>query len=57
MKGIEEFPSFILDSGILEQNGFFVLEHISTKSFTQIQGFTEARQYGQTVFSFFGIGS
>jgi 16S rRNA (guanine(966)-N(2))-methyltransferase RsmD len=57
MKGIEEFPSFVLSADLLTPGGFFVLEHISTKSFDQIQGFTESRHYGQSVFSFFGSGS
>jgi 16S rRNA (guanine(966)-N(2))-methyltransferase RsmD len=57
MKGIEAFPSLILEPGILNPEGFFVLEHISTKSFTKTPGFKEARHYGQSVFSFFGAGS
>lgn len=57
MKEIMEFPSFLLDAGILKDDGFFVLEHISTKSFEHIPCFKEARHYGQTVFSFFGAGS
>ncbi len=57
MNGIAEFPGFILQSGVLTENGFFVLEHISTLNFSFIPGFMEARNYGQSVFSFFGQGS
>lgn len=56
LKGISEFPSFVLDAQILSREGFFILEHISTKSFEQTAGFREARHYGQTVFSFFALG-
>lgn len=57
MKDIETFPVFVLDAHILEQDGFFVLEHSSTKVFDKVSGFREARHYGQSVFSFFGAGS
>ncbi len=57
LKGIEEFPAIILAASILAPDGFFVLEHTSTKSFDQVKGFREARHYGQSVFSFFGLGS
>lgn len=57
MKGIEDFPAVLLEAKILSPEGFFVLEHISTKSFDKTSGFTEARHYGQSVFSFFGSGS
>jgi 16S rRNA (guanine966-N2)-methyltransferase len=57
MKDIETFPGFIMESDILLPDGFFVLEHISTKVFDKVHGFKEARHYGQSVFSFFGAGS
>ncbi|MEO6131079.1 MAG: RsmD family RNA methyltransferase [Saprospiraceae bacterium] len=57
MKGIEDFPEFVFTSEILSPGGFFVLEHISMKSFEKVSGFKEARNYGQSVFSFFAIGS
>src|SRR6185369_3823995 len=56
MQGIGEFPGFLLQSDILTENGFFVLEHISTLNFSSIPGFKESRNYGQSVFSFFGQG-
>jgi 16S rRNA (guanine(966)-N(2))-methyltransferase RsmD len=57
LKGILEFPNVILDSSILNPNGFFALEHSSKISFEKNTGFREARHYGQSVFSFFGLGS
>ena len=57
LKGLEEFPSLVLESAILKPGGIFVLEHISKKSFSDLEGFKEARNYGQSVFSFFGSGS
>jgi 16S rRNA G966 N2-methylase RsmD len=57
MNGIENFPDFMLHADVLSPGGFFVLEHISTKSFNLTPGFKEARHYGQSVFSFFGAGS
>jgi 16S rRNA (guanine966-N2)-methyltransferase len=57
MRGVEDFPAFILHAGVLKPEGFFVLEHISTKTFDKTPGFKEARHYGQSVFSFFGAGS
>ena len=57
LKGLEEFPEFLLESGILTPDGIFVLEHPSKKSFESVPGFKEARHYGQSVFSFFGLGS
>lgn len=57
MNGITDFPSLLLESGILAPKGIFVLEHPSRKSFDQVLGFVESRQYGQSVFSFFSLGS
>lgn len=57
MQGIAEFPGSILRSDVLSENGFFVLEHTSTLNFSSLLGFREARNYGQSVFSFFGQGS
>lgn len=57
MKGLESFPEKLLSANILKPTGFFVLEHISTKTFDKTAGFKEARTYGQSVFSFFAAGS
>lgn len=57
MQDLDEFPKIILEANILTPDGIFVLEHPSRKKFNHIPGFKEARQYGQSVFSFFGLGS
>ncbi len=57
MDQLEQFPLKVLNAGMLNPDGFFVLEHIANKKFDKIEGFMEARQYGQSVFSFFTAGS
>jgi 16S rRNA (guanine(966)-N(2))-methyltransferase RsmD len=57
MKGIQEFPSFLLESRVLSADGLFVLEHMANMNFENISGFTEYRNYGQSAFSFFRQGS
>lgn len=57
MTGIELIPEKVLQADLLKADGFFVLEHIVHKSFEKTKGFQEARQYGQSVFSFFATGS
>ncbi|HJW28024.1 MAG TPA: RsmD family RNA methyltransferase [Saprospiraceae bacterium] len=56
MKGIEEFPAFVLKANVIAPNGFFVLEHASQVNFSSVSGFTEVRHYGQSAFSFFKPG-
>ncbi len=57
MDQVDYFPSKVLQAKLLKPNGFFVFEHMATKNFEKTEGFMEARQYGQSVFSFFGAGS
>jgi 16S rRNA (guanine(966)-N(2))-methyltransferase RsmD len=57
LKGLVELPSIIMEASILTPNGFLVLEHTSRIKFDQLRDFKEARQYGQSVFSFFAPGS
>ena len=54
---LPELIDDIRKHGILTQNGFFVLEHVSSKKFEGFPGFMEQRKYGQSAFSFFGAGS
>jgi len=56
-KSLDELVYTVLNEEVMEGNGFFVLEHISKLKFDETPGFTEARHYGQTVFSFFAPGS
>ena len=57
MKGIREFPAFVLKSNVLTTNGLFVLEHMANLDFASVGGFKEVRTYGQSAFSFFHAGS
>ncbi len=57
MKDLDVIPLLIQDMSALAPGGFFVLEHASSRSFSTVRGFTEARPYGQSVFSFFSPGS
>ncbi len=53
MKGIEELPGLIFNSGILDREGIFILEHSSKKNFSDFMYFFRLRQYGNVNFSFF----
>jgi 16S rRNA (guanine(966)-N(2))-methyltransferase RsmD len=50
---IELLVQMIRQKRLLDQSGFFVLEHTSKRKFDHLMGFREARHYGQSVFSFF----
>lgn len=56
-KHLEELIASVINNGVLEEKGFFVLEHVSKIKFDKMLSFREARSYGQTVFSFFAPGS
>jgi 16S rRNA (guanine966-N2)-methyltransferase len=49
-----DLPEAVMDSGILEKNGLFILEHGDRIDLSQKRGFLEHRRYGQVHFSFFG---
>lgn len=50
---LEELPGIVLDSGLLKEDGFFILEHPRNMSFNEHDGFFEHRSYGSVNFSFF----
>jgi 16S rRNA (guanine966-N2)-methyltransferase len=56
-KHLEDLIVAVTNGEVLEEKGFFVLEHVSKIKFDNIPSFKEARNYGQTVFSFFAPGS
>lgn len=56
-KQMDELLETVLAGVQLKPDGFFVLEHSSKLKFNEVSLFSEARQYGQTVFSFFKQGS
>lgn len=50
---LQELPEIILNSNILKENGWFILEHSSSISFKENTFFKEERKYGKVHFSFF----
>ena len=53
MEKIDALPDVILNSPLLEENGWFVLEHSRNYDFSQHPMFSEHRNYGNVNFSFF----
>ncbi len=49
----EMLPAMILDSGILKDEGLFILEHSKIHDFSETPGFARTRRYGNVNFSFF----
>jgi 16S rRNA (guanine966-N2)-methyltransferase len=50
---LKDIPDLVIQAGILNENGFFVLEHPRSISFTNHEFFFEHRNYGGVNFSFF----
>jgi 16S rRNA (guanine966-N2)-methyltransferase len=50
---LKEIPDLIIRSGILKEDGFFVLEHPKSMDFKSHEMFFEQRNYGSVNFSFF----
>jgi 16S rRNA (guanine966-N2)-methyltransferase len=53
LEGIESIPDLIFDSGLLDEEGLFILEHSSRYRFEQHPGFSQHRNYGSVNFTFF----
>lgn len=53
LRWIEKIPELVFESGVLKDEGIFILEHPKTISFTGTRWFTEHRRYGEVNFSFF----
>jgi 16S rRNA (guanine966-N2)-methyltransferase len=51
---IEEIPGLVTGSGIIKDEGFFILEHPRNMNFESYPLFFEHRNYGGVNFSFFG---
>jgi len=54
LKWLDEIPKMIFDNETLAENGLFVLEHNPNHSFKDFEYYQEERNYGTTIFSFFG---
>jgi 16S rRNA (guanine966-N2)-methyltransferase len=50
---LRELPDLVTESGVMKEDGFFVLEHPKALSFTSHKLFFEHRNYGGVNFSFF----
>ena len=50
---LKTIPDLILESGVLKEDGFFILEHPRSMSFSDHRAFFEHRNYGSVNFSFF----
>jgi len=53
METLDEIPDRVFASGVLEENGIFVLEHNPNHNFDHHPKLRDKRNYGQTIFSFF----
>jgi 16S rRNA (guanine966-N2)-methyltransferase len=52
---LETLPDLVISSGVMLEDGFFILEHPKHLSFTSHKNFFEHRNYGSVNFSFFRI--
>ncbi len=50
---LDEIPDLVTGSGVMKENGFFILEHPRDMSFIAHKLFFEHRNYGGVNFSFF----
>lgn len=50
---IDKLPEIIVQKKLLKQNACFVLEHTSRNDYSNYENFTQQRNYGTTIFSFF----
>ncbi len=53
LKNLKDIPDLIFKAGILNENGWFVLEHPKDHSFATHPNFKEHRNYGNVNFSVF----
>jgi 16S rRNA (guanine(966)-N(2))-methyltransferase RsmD len=54
---LRSIPDLVLESGVLKEDGFLILEHPKTMDFKDHKGFFEHRNYGSVNFSFFATHS
>lgn len=51
---IDELPRIIVSKKLIRKGGFFVLEHTPRNNYEKFESFSFQRNYGTTLFSFFG---
>lgn len=54
---LDKIPDMIYEHGLVADGGLFVLEHNPDHDFTDHPYYLEQRNYGQTIFAFFGSES
>ncbi len=57
LPNIDAIPDLIFEHNLLKPGGLFVLEHDPTHSYQHHPHFAQERNYGKTIFSFFGVPS
>ena len=50
---IDELPKIIVSKKMINEGGYFVLEHTPRNNYEKFEGFAFCRNYGTTLFSFF----
>jgi 16S rRNA (guanine(966)-N(2))-methyltransferase RsmD len=50
---LKSIPDLVIESGVLKEDGFFILEHPRSMDFKNHERFFEHRNYGSVNFSFF----
>ena len=50
---IDELPKIIVHKKMINEGGYFVLEHTPRNNYEKYEGFSFCRNYGTTLFSFF----
>lgn len=53
LKTLDTIPDVLFENDILAEDGLFVMEHNPNHNFKNHSRFSEARNYGTTIFSFF----
>ena len=54
LSDIDEIPVLIRQQNMIAPDGIFVLEHPSKNNYENTLGFIKAKNYGTTIFSYFG---
>ena len=52
---LDELPDLVIQSGVIKEDGFFILEHPRGLNFSGHESFFEHRSYGGVNFSFFKL--
>ncbi|MGZ3850044.1 MAG: hypothetical protein ACXVKI_12960 [Flavisolibacter sp.] len=50
---MDDLPRLVFEKGLLNENGWFILEHTPRNDYTHFPFFRSARNYGTTIFSIF----